>query len=156
MKGIFIIVICGCIFFAALEDSSAAEKIDGTQAAARKAVLNGLKDPYSAKFGRFTQVNKDHACYTVNARNSYGGYTGNQEAFLFKSGNKWLVLDIKEKSHEGCIETWKRIQAKDIAESAAQEPRGGRWSAKNLVRADFSFRLREEAASRHHRPDKCI
>jgi hypothetical protein len=52
---------------------------------ARKAVLAELKDPDSAKFGEFTKSeDSDMACYTVNAKNSLGGYIGNQEAFIMK------------------------------------------------------------------------
>ena len=73
----------------------------GDEAEARKVVLSILKDPDSAKFGKFDQVpaeRKDRngksetsamACLTVNARNSMGGYTGDQQASLTKSNGKW-------------------------------------------------------------------
>lgn len=70
---------------------------------AEKAVLGRLKDPGSAKFGQFTQVTENGACLTVNARNSMGGYTGNQQARLKMVNKKWEVIDIDEKSHDRCI-----------------------------------------------------
>jgi hypothetical protein len=48
----------------------------GQDSGAEKAVLASLRDPDSAKFGKFTLVGQDRACLTVNARNSVGGYTG--------------------------------------------------------------------------------
>lgn len=72
---------------------------------ARKAVLKNLKDPDSAKFGKFTLVTPTTACLTVNARNAFGGYTGDQQAFLLKAENQWLVASIdKDLSHAQCIE----------------------------------------------------
>lgn len=70
---------------------------------AEKAVLGRLKDPDSAKFGQFTQVTENGACLTVNARNSMGGYTGNQQARLKMINEKWEVVDIDEESHDRCI-----------------------------------------------------
>jgi len=72
---------------------------------AQKAVLASLKDPDSAKFGEFTLVNDNAACLTVNARNSLGGYTGDQQAYLIKKNNLWNVLTIQGGlSHQKCIE----------------------------------------------------
>lgn len=71
---------------------------------AEKAVLDRLKDPDSAKFGEFTQVNERRACLTVNAKNSMGGYTGDQQAFLFKFGEEWTVVAIQETSHKTCTD----------------------------------------------------
>lgn len=79
----------------------------GTESEAKKAVLAILKDPDSAKFGKFTQVNEERACLTVNAKNSMGGYVGNQQAFLNRVDGKWeaYFMDV---SHDWCIE---RMQA---------------------------------------------
>jgi len=75
------------------------------EALARKATLNSLKDPDSAKFGKFTQVTQTTACLTVNARNAFGGYTGDQQAFLLKAENEWHVVAIeKDLGHSQCIE----------------------------------------------------
>ena len=64
--------------------------------------MRNLKDPESAQFGRITRPLKEHAianqfkkdavygysvCAEVNARNSYGGYTGHQTRwFLIRNG----------------------------------------------------------------------
>lgn len=80
----------------------------GAEAEAKKAVLDRLKDPDSAKFGEFTQVNERKACLTVNARNSMGGYTGDQQAVLMKYGEKWLAVAIVEVSHENCTDLHKQ------------------------------------------------
>lgn len=69
---------------------------------AKKAVLGSLKDPDSAKFGKFTQVN-EFACLTVNARNSMGGYTGDQQATLNQIDKEWIVARIEETSHDSCV-----------------------------------------------------
>lgn len=84
----------------------------GAEYDAKKAVLGSLKDPDSAKFGKFTQVNEKSACLTVNARNSMGGYTGDQQASLIKQENAWVVLDIDEWSHEMCIDFMKEFSEK--------------------------------------------
>lgn len=76
----------------------------GAESEAKKAVLASLKDPDSAKFGQFTLVNEEHACLTVNSRNSFGGYTGDQQAMLTKIGveDNWRVK-IVNVSHESCV-----------------------------------------------------
>lgn len=79
---------------------------------AKKSVLGSLKDPDSAKFGQFTKVGERFACLTVNARNSMGGYTGNQEATLVQKDNIWVVMDIEKWSHDMCIEVMERISEK--------------------------------------------
>lgn len=84
----------------------------GSERQAKKAVLERLKDPDSAKFGKFTQVNEKSACLTVNARNSMGGYTGDQQAQLIKEDNDWSVLEIDELSHDLCIDIMKKLTEK--------------------------------------------
>lgn len=81
----------------------------GTESEAKKAVLGSLKDPDFAKLGKFTQVNEKSACLTVNARNSMGGYTGDQQASLIKEENAWVVLNIDKLSHEMCIDIMKKV-----------------------------------------------
>ncbi|MBL0352152.1 MAG: hypothetical protein IPP03_05670 [Dechloromonas sp.] len=56
---------------------------------------NSLKDPESARYGRFSKPRKEHViksdeavygysvCVPVNAKNSYGGYTGNHTFWYF-------------------------------------------------------------------------
>ena len=67
-------------------------------------VLSSLKDPDSAKFGDVILI--DHgkgACVEVNAKNTYGGYTGLQQAMLMNIENiGWQVLDIRSVTLEVC------------------------------------------------------
>lgn len=49
-------------------------------------VREGLKDPDSAKFNSFYHSSGDsdgYVCGHVNAKNSYGGYTGNKPFFVY-------------------------------------------------------------------------
>jgi hypothetical protein len=70
---------------------------------AEEAVREGLKDPDSAKFGEFYyNAATKKACLTVNAKNSMGGYTGNQEAELKKGEDGWSVNGMLELDHETC------------------------------------------------------
>lgn len=91
------------------------KQMPSNEALARKAVLNSLNDPGSARFGKFTQVTQTTACLTVNARNGFGGYTGDQQARLRKSENKWQVESIQgEFDHPQCIAlvNWREKQPK--------------------------------------------
>lgn len=70
------------------------------EAAAKKAVSDTLKDPYSAVFdGIFgTSISPSSAkatviCGTVNAKNSYGGFTGSKK-FALIGGNTYLWSDV--------------------------------------------------------------
>ena len=68
-----------------------------------KAVKDALKDPDSARFGEFYQSSKSgNVCLVVNAKNSMGGYTGDQIAKLSKDSSGYHVEDISEGSFEGC------------------------------------------------------
>ena len=84
----------------------------GVESDAKKAVMERLKDPDSAKFGQFTNINDEAACLTVNARNSMGGYTGDQQAFLLKEKEKWLVVSIDNLSHKMCVEILSKSSSK--------------------------------------------
>ncbi|CNG79202.1 hypothetical protein [Yersinia frederiksenii] len=69
------------------------------------AIRNELKDPDSAKFSEFTTPRKEvmvnnrkfvygySSCVFVNAKNSYGGYTGKQLYWVFMRNNE--VLRVK-------------------------------------------------------------
>lgn len=76
----------------------------GIESDAKKAVINRLKDPDSAKFGKLTQIDENNACLSVNARNSMGGYTGYQQASLKKESGQWIVVDIEDISHGLCVD----------------------------------------------------
>jgi hypothetical protein len=71
---------------------------------ATKAVLASLKDPGSARFGEFAYATPNNACLTVNAKNSFGGYSGNQEAILTRVSSGWQVLTISGLPKSSCIE----------------------------------------------------
>jgi hypothetical protein len=68
------------------------------QGVIKKALARSLKDPNSAKYSEFTQPVKEYAiqnatekkaiygyavCVLVNAKNSYGGYAGNERRWFF-------------------------------------------------------------------------
>jgi hypothetical protein len=78
------------------QDRSDQEKI-------RAAVRGALKDPASAQFGPLRVFEADGACQTVNARNSYGGYTGEQQAVMSKVNGQWLVLALASVSQRQCL-----------------------------------------------------
>lgn len=77
--------------------------------AVTNAVKAGLKDPDSAEFGAIDVregPGGKWACVTVNARNSFGGYTGDQQVKLnYENGQGWQwVGEPAEISHESCME----------------------------------------------------
>jgi hypothetical protein len=75
----------------------------GAQKAAEAAVKENLKDPDSARFGEF-YYNKTtkKGCLTVNAKNSMGGYTGDQQAYVKPGDKGWEVNGISEVDQESC------------------------------------------------------
>jgi outer membrane murein-binding lipoprotein Lpp len=84
----------------------------GNESEAKKAVLENLKDPDSAKFGKFSQDGESLACLTVNAKNSMGGYTGDKQALLKKLDGKWEFITTLEISHDKCIQMWPELEKK--------------------------------------------
>jgi hypothetical protein len=75
----------------------------GARSGAEKAVLDVLKDPDSAKFGEFYYNEKTKkGCLTVNAKNSMGGYTGDQQAYVQKAEEGWVTDDISDVSSDFC------------------------------------------------------
>jgi len=80
------------------------------QRAAERAVRENLKDPESARFGDFYYNKKTHkGCLAVNAKNSMGGYTGDQLAYVEKTDEGWQVYDIADISFDMC----RKIHADD-------------------------------------------
>lgn len=59
-------------------------------------VKKSLKDPDSAVFRDAYDLGKA-ACVEVNAKNSYGGFSGFQTALLFKTDGVWKVFSINNK-----------------------------------------------------------
>lgn len=80
----------------------------GEEAAAKKAVLADLKDPSSAIFGDFHLLEDGAACFEVNARNSFGGYTGASYMALIKMEGEWLALTDSE-NFQTCATVAKEI-----------------------------------------------
>lgn len=84
-----------------------------SKADAKEAIYKVLKDPDSAKFGDFTMEVSGSislACFTVNAKNSYGGYVGDRVFSLFRQFDEpWEVISSKDKSHMSCVSTNKKI-----------------------------------------------
>lgn len=79
---------------------TATGKTDPTLAAARAAVARKLKDPGSATFDQLVRKTApntrgeptDVLCGTVNAKNSYGGFTGAKPfVYLLKIGDAYIV-----------------------------------------------------------------
>jgi len=75
----------------------------GNRSGAEEAVRAILKDPESARFGNFYYNDKTHkGCLTVNARNSMGGYTGDQQAYVEKGKDGWKSDYISDVSLDIC------------------------------------------------------
>ena len=75
----------------------------GTKSAAEAAVRENLKDPDSARFGEFYFNKKTQkGCLTVNAKNSMGGYTGDQVAYLSRKDGKWSAFFMESGGQEYC------------------------------------------------------
>lgn len=73
----------------------------------RNHLSSSLKDPDSARYGKFSKPRKEHViqanealygysvCIPVNAKNSYGGYTGNHTYwYFFRNGQIVRSQDI--------------------------------------------------------------
>lgn len=89
---VVIVTLVGCTF--------------GAESEIKKAVLERLKDPDSAKFGEIT-IGEENACATVNAKNAMGGYTGDKQFALSKMSGKWVALDTLDgASHSMCVRVW--------------------------------------------------
>lgn len=73
------------------------------QRGAEDAVRESLKDPESGRFGEFYyNSTTKKGCLVVNAKNSMGGYTGDQMAFVTKTEKGWHAGAIIELPLESC------------------------------------------------------
>jgi hypothetical protein len=79
----------------------------------QKSIISVLKDPDSARFGDVKYF-KDYACYEVNAKNSMGGYTGRQVAFMNKIDNSWHVVRFEKTTIDNCINQFTAVDEKII------------------------------------------
>lgn len=73
------------------------------------AIKEKLKDPDSAKFsgwmvGLTNDTGAQWGCVTVNAKNSFGGYTGNQTAWIYRGSDSspWKVMDLSSHPVDYC------------------------------------------------------
>lgn len=72
---------------------------------AEEVVRAALKDPESARFGEFYFNDKTQkGCLAVNAKNSLGGYTGEQQAYVEKTQSGWEEEGIAEIPQSSCRE----------------------------------------------------
>ena len=60
----------------------------------REAVKERLKDPESAQFRKFRKVSDGEICGEVNAKNSYGGYTGFSAFIYFVKDDRAIIDQI--------------------------------------------------------------
>lgn len=93
--------------------------------AVKDAITEGLKDPTSAEFGEISIVDGvggKFACATVNARNSFGGYTGDQQIMLqHHDAEGWTWAgEGTEQPHKSCVD-FITSMAKDDGSEAAQD-----------------------------------
>jgi hypothetical protein len=122
----------------------------------KKAIRAKLKDPDSAKFGNEIVV-QTRACISVNAKNSYGGYTGATIAHLKNLGSdNWYVETFDGEpcyAHvlEGKLEIDKADEEKAKAnEEKAEKRRKCRESTiakkcqDNAVKEDYSICMKRE------------
>jgi hypothetical protein len=67
------------------------------------AIRKSLKDPDSAKFGQHI-VEKTHACVVVNAKNGYGGYTGDKTAWLSRASEDSTTWSVDSMDDTPCYQ----------------------------------------------------
>ena len=128
MRKAMLIILAMCVVACSPSEADkttaeAKKPVDPTEqllAEAKNTVLASLKDPDSAKFGQFTIENEKFACLDVNAKNSFGGYTGMQSATLLRENGKWVSLGIDKYGHNFCVELIKRM-AQEKLESKQPE-----------------------------------
>jgi hypothetical protein len=76
----------------------------------RQAVRQSLNDPDSAKFGTLSFASSEGACQTVNAKNRFGGYTGDQQAMVTRIKDQWFTLNISAISHLQCLIIMRKVE----------------------------------------------
>ncbi|MBB6054453.1 MAG: hypothetical protein EOM46_21465 [Gammaproteobacteria bacterium] len=75
------------------------------QVKSERSVKSQLKDPDSAKFGAFYVSTSGAGCGVVNAKNSFGGYSGEKR---FVSDGKIAIIEDSDTSFK---EAWKKFCA---------------------------------------------
>ena len=94
---------------AAAEAKKAAVEAERSLSEVKQAVLVGLKDPDSAKFGKLTKVGDNYACLDVNAKNTFGGYTGMKTFALIRENGEWSVVTAVEFGHPLCVQAIQKM-----------------------------------------------
>lgn len=75
---------------------------------AERAVKSRLKDPYSAVFGQFYVLDiagTTNVCGYVNAKNSFGSYTG-EKSYIYSNG---VVLMPSDTTRTKFTKAWKDL-----------------------------------------------
>lgn len=98
-----------------LDTADTGKRPNNYQVLVENAIREILKDPESAKFSKFTNPRKEvmvenrnfvygySTCVFVNAKNSYGGYTGNQLYWAFIRNDKVLRIQNTNGAYGGMI-----------------------------------------------------
>lgn len=90
MKGLVLIFLAACCLTACKPSDKEFVKIG------EDVVRQGLKDPDSAKFESNYKPSGDndgHVCGRVNAKNSYGGYTGYKNFYVYINTKDGKLVD---------------------------------------------------------------
>ncbi len=108
------LMITGCMNTKPLPPATISTPTSSEKAILIQLVRSSLKDSDSAKFGDAVIIDYGKAaCVEVNAKNSYGGYTGYQQAMLANvQGAGWQVLKIQGVSRDICINSLHSIMSK--------------------------------------------
>lgn len=91
----FVFIIGFLISFPVLSD---------TEQEVKEAVMWGLENPESAKFGKFTLVTPNRACMTVTTSTPIGSFpAGEQQFYLIKKGTTWSIVSNDNFTHALCV-----------------------------------------------------
>ncbi len=77
---------------------------DATKKAILAVISASLRDPISATYGA-AHMYKNGVCVTVNAKNGFGGYVGEREAYLVRDSDEsqWKIVGLAPVSHMDCL-----------------------------------------------------
>jgi hypothetical protein len=107
------------VFGIAVSDPAHAQTKSDYFLSAKQAVLRGLRDPDSAKFGALSEGTGSSGlrtvCGEVNAKNGFGGYTGMAPFIYLIDWDDWVILDRREVS--GTIQAQKLVNGLRIYET---------------------------------------
>ena len=104
--------------------------------AARTTILDELKDPGSAQFADFT-VSKQRtvSCVGVNAKNSMGGYVGEEQWYLWRrsANTPWTSFIPVKQSHAACAEAVNRLEQHLLTTNEWPDDSGGAMNAVDAI-----------------------